>query len=99
MKAKLIKEVTNFERGKSPEEIKSMFSGRLTYDEILNLLIEDRIWEQTEMFVNDYIVDTVINKSTNFNIEDLKKVACKLISEALDNWYTSIGEELEEDES
>lgn len=98
MKAKTINEIINFERGKTPEDIKSMFSGRLKYKEILDLLIKDEIWDQIDIFVNDYLINTILNKSSNFDIEDLKKVSCKLISEVLDNWYTSVGEGLEKDE-
>jgi hypothetical protein len=89
MKAKLISEDLKFERGKSEEEIKAIFSERATYKQLLDVLCEEENWEKLEEFVNEYIIDTVIRKYNNFKIEDIKKATNTLMNEAIDNWYQS----------
>jgi hypothetical protein len=86
MKAKLISENMGFERGKTPEEIKSLFTGNATYKQILDTLCEEPVWEKLEQFVNDYIIDTVATKYEKFHISDLKKAMNVLMNEAVDLW-------------
>ena len=87
MKAKLVSENMDFERTDgSKKQILDRVIGAASKKELMDELLEDEVWEQIERFVNDSILDRILDKHQRFDLEDLKEVTNKLVNEAFDTW-------------
>ena len=101
MKAKLVKEYIEFERGQDPK--KSLGIGRkIYYKEIIDFFLEfekdqESVWDKTERFVNDVLLDSLLAKYPVVDIDDLVKAAQEMIKEAIQIWAQTT--EYEENES
>ena len=69
MKAKLVLENTqSFERTDgSKKQILDRVIGSASKKELMDELLEDEVWEQIERFVNDAILDRILDKHQRFD--------------------------------